>query len=225
MKIATWNVERLKHERDLDKIVRACEGINADVLVLTEADERILLDYRYCFHTPTPPDLYLPQYTVPLHYESTEHRVSIYTNYECVRLHPTFDEHTALCVELKTERGNLLVYGTIIGILGNREASFQTDLLAQLDDIRRFSAQGHHICILGDYNCSFGDNYYFTKDGRNAILRSFAENQISLVTRKRANCIDHIAISESFLAGADVEIEEWNEQKTLSDHKGISASF
>ena len=40
MKIATWNVERLKHKRSLNEIISVCEQIQADILVLTETDER-----------------------------------------------------------------------------------------------------------------------------------------------------------------------------------------
>jgi len=124
MKIATWNVERLKHRQALDEILRACEHVQADILVLTETDERLTPNYKYCFRTPTPGNLQ------PQQYRPTENRVSIFTNYPCVRQHNTYDKYTALCVELMTERGNLLVYGTIIGIYGNRHAFFKHDLLS-----------------------------------------------------------------------------------------------
>lgn len=54
MKIATWNVERLKHRKSLDEIIKKCNDINADILILTENDEAITPDYKYCRHTPTP---------------------------------------------------------------------------------------------------------------------------------------------------------------------------
>lgn len=57
MKIATWNIERLKHRKSLDKIVDKCINVKADILVLTESDESIELDYEYCYHTPTSPPL------------------------------------------------------------------------------------------------------------------------------------------------------------------------
>ena len=40
----------------------------------------------------------------PTLYIATENRVSIYTNYQCVRQHKTCDEYTALCVELETKK-------------------------------------------------------------------------------------------------------------------------
>lgn len=113
MKIATWNVERLKHKADLDKMISACRSVAADILVLTETDQRLHPDYRFCYATPT-----LTQQ--PINYAPSENRVSIYTNYPCVRQHRTYDADTSICVELETECGNVLVYGTIIGIYGNR---------------------------------------------------------------------------------------------------------
>lgn len=225
MKIATWNVERLKHKKSLDEIIVICEQVHADILILTEADEQIQLNYKYCFQTPTPPDMILPPYDVPLHYEPTEYRVAIYTNYPCVRQHSTFDQYTALCVELETEKGNLLVYGTIIGVHGNRRSSFDEDLKKQVEDYKRLSAGGNNLCICGDYNCSFADNYYFTKDGRNHILQSFEENHIELLTANIPSCIDHIAVSTQFIGDGKIKIEEWNQEKRLSDHKGIAVEF
>lgn len=151
MKIAAWNVERLKHK--LDKIIYICEQIGADILILTETDQRIKLNYNYSFHTSMMSEI------EPENYKNTENRVSIFTNYECICRHTTFDKYTAICVELETEMGNLLVYGTIIGIYGNRHPSFLRDLTEQTKDFKRLSQGDNSLCICGDYNCSFQDNY------------------------------------------------------------------
>ena len=225
MKIATWNVERLKHKKSLDDIISACEQVQADILVLTETDEQVRLNYKYCFHSPTPPDIRLPRFEKLLRYKPTEHRVSIFTNYRCVRQHVTFDKYTAICVELETEKGNLAVYGTIIGVHGNRRSSFKVDLMKQVIDYKRLSAAEDSLCICGDFNCSFSDNYYFTKDGRDLILQSFAENHIKLLTYDVPFCIDHIAASQRFASGSEIHIEEWNKNKTLSDHKGVAVDL
>ena len=147
------------------------------------------------------------------------------TNYKCVKQHVTYDKYTSICVELETERGNLIVYGTIIGIYGNRHPSFSQDLSQQLIDIRRLSTGDRNICICGDFNCTFSDNYYYTKAGREAIRQSFTENRIDLLTESRSECIDHIALSRNFLDGSVIQIEEWNYDKMLSDHKGIVVSI
>lgn len=215
MKIATWNVERLKHFREIDKIHTHLSDVNADILVLTETDTRIFTGFKYQFHT-------LPLLELqPNFYQKTERRVSLYTHYRCVQQMDTYDNHTAICLELETELGNLLVYGTIMGIFGNREKSFQTDLLKQMQDIRKFSAEGKQICVIGDYNLTFGDNYYYTKSGRELVDATFRECKIEILTRKRLECVDHIAISKSFIRDKKVVIYEWNQDKKLSDHKGI----
>lgn len=51
MKIATWNVERLKHKNKLEWILGYCQAARADILVLTETDSRLHLDYPYRVET------------------------------------------------------------------------------------------------------------------------------------------------------------------------------
>lgn len=207
-------MERLKHKNKLDQIIECCRRTMADILVLTETDSRIELPYPYCFQTfpvkEISPDLY----------RGTENRVSIYTRYDRIREHETYDKYTARCVELKTEQGNLIVYGTVMGVFGNREASYAGDLKKQIEDIGRLSGSGN-LCVIGDYNCSFSDNYYYTKSGREALLQCFRENNMTVLTADRAECVDHIAVSAAFLPDSEAAVREWNMDKALSDHKGI----
>lgn len=219
MKIATWNVERLRHYSHLEDLRRACNESEADILVLTETDKRLRLDYRF-LHESLP----LTGET-GIKYAPTENRVTIYTDYPCVRKHRTYDERNAVCVELETERGNILVYGTVIGIYGNRHPSFMADLRKQAEDIERLSCLGDGLCVCGDYNCSFSDNYYFTQAGRTLLLDTFKRSGLSVLTARMPECIDHIAISERIADVAMANIHEWNIDKTLSDHKGISVAF
>ena len=212
LRIATWNIERLRHKDKFSLIIENCEQANADILVLTETDLRLNLDYKFCYSTAQPEDMNF--------YSSTETRVTIYTNYTLIRCHSTFDEHTAVCVELKTEIGNMIVYGTIIGIYGNRHKNFMQDLLCQVNDIEHL-AEENNLCVIGDFNCSFADSYYYTKNGRAALDEVFSMNDITLITRERAECIDHIAVSNRIIANSTSKIEEWNIEKRLSDHKGI----
>lgn len=216
MVIATWNVERLKHKADLNKMLSICKDMAADILVLTEADTRLAPEYKNAFHSAILPADY---------YRGTERRVSIYTNYECVGRYDTYDKDTALCVELATERGNLIVYGTIIGVYGNRRESFKTDLLAQAEDYKRLAATGKSLCVCGDYNCSFSDNYYFTNFGRDTIRAALDSANMQLLTADVPECVDHIALSKAFLSSESPMIQEWNMDKALSDHKGISVEI
>lgn len=216
MKIATWNVERLKHSSKLEEIISKIEELEADIFVLTETDSRIKLpNYTNCISTTA------PLQSDFIKYKDTENRVTIYTNYEIVQQYPTYDVDTALCVELKTALGNLIIYGTIIGIYGNRNENFNIDLSQQLIDFEKFS-KDKNLCVVGDYNISFRDNHYFTNYGRDKLDESFETNGLEIVTRNKEKCIDHISISKKFISNYDIKIKEWNEVKpTLSDHKGI----
>ena len=224
MKIATWNVERLEHRKSLDEIITICKSLQADILVLTENDDAIKPNYKYCCHTPTPPP-FDRDGSAPITYESSEHRVSIYTNYPIKCQHETYDKYTALCLEKKKKKGNILVYGTIIGIHGNRRPSFEEDLKKQITDFNRFNEEGYNLCICGDYNCSFSDNYYFTHSSRNLITKTFTKCNIQLVTAGCWHGIDHIAISKKFIGENPVLISEFHTEKRLSDHKGVSVEF
>ncbi len=217
MKIATWNVERLKHKSKLALIQKAIERINADILVLTETDSCINTgNYKYRIDS----SFQLKRDKYPNYYLPTENRITILTNYDLIKHHETYDKDTTLCVELKTPKGNLIVYGTIIGIYGNRNENFKVDLDKQLNDFDKLSKE-NNLCIIGDYNISFEDNYYFTNEGRNKLKDSFTQNNILLHTWNKKDCIDHIAISTLFTQGIKAEAEEWNKDKKLSDHKGI----
>ena len=211
LRIATWNVERLKHKRDLEKIKNICNELKADIFVLSETDEQINLNHKNFFQTAKLPDRNF--------YKKTENRVTIFTNYDAVKIYQTFDKFTSVCVELETEFGNLLVYGTIIGIYGNRNKNFKQDLLKQIEDFKILSEK--NICVIGDFNCSFFDNYYFTNFGRNILLKTFSDLEIELLTKNCAESIDHIAISKKFLSDRKYNFAEWNIEKSLSDHKGI----
>jgi len=120
MRIATWNVERLSPQKRLPAILENLRRVDADILVLTETDMRIQPDYEYAFHTPL-----LIENVDGDYYRPTENRVSIFTKYPAIRQHSVADANTSLCVELETERGLLIIYGTIFGIYGNRRPSFQ----------------------------------------------------------------------------------------------------
>lgn len=219
MRIATWNVERLKHKARLEEIVKTCNSPNADILVLTETDNRIQPEYRYCFSTPALHEIR------PDFYDPTENRVSIFTNYELIRRYETYDEYTSICVGLNTPYGEVIVYGTIIGIYGNRHPSFSQDLEGQMADLSRLSALHDGICFCGDFNCSFSDNYYFTNAGREKILATLNSSSVSILTKEQKECIDHIAVSNMLVQGKQVCVEEWNADKDLSDHKGIVVDF
>jgi len=94
----------------------------------------------------------------------------------------------------------------------------------QLADFERL-AKDQNLCIAGDYNLSFSDNYYFTTSGLNCLLDSFNKNKINILTQDVRNCIDHITLSSEFCSKFSVKISEWNLDKKLSDHIGVMISI
>ncbi|MCB0754830.1 MAG: endonuclease/exonuclease/phosphatase family protein [Flavobacteriales bacterium] len=214
MKIATWNIERLKHANRLAEIEAAIKTIDVDILILTESDTRINLEYPFVsMSDPLNSD----------YYRNTERRVTIHSKFEIVSNHETYDGRTAVCPEIASPFGNLLIYGTIIGIHGNRRLSFKEDLRKQLLDFERLS--GRNFCIAGDFNISFSDNYYHTNFGRDSLNKSFERNRIQNLTAGLPETIDHICVSEDFVRNRAVKLLEWNQDKTLSDHKGVCVSL
>lgn len=121
MRIATWNIERLKHKSDIVLINSALAELKADILVLTETYNQVgSTNYRFCIQTPKLKEIQ------PDYYLESENRITIYTNYEIIRQHETYDKYTSLCVELKTE------LGTLIGIFGNRNKNFNQFELSEI---------------------------------------------------------------------------------------------
>lgn len=214
MTLATWNLERpQKTSKRLPAIVNCIKKINPDILVLTETTEFIDLGEEYhFFHSAKLPIPY---------YKEGERRVSIYSKYRPVKALPTFRNDTSICVKFETPLGNLDVLGTVIGIYGNRDKSFNEDLELQLVDFFNI-AYFNGACIAGDLNMSFSDNYYFTKDGRKKLNSFFKNGCLRNLTAKIPQNIDHIVVSEAYQYGHKFSCETWNTDKSLSDHIGVA---
>jgi hypothetical protein len=217
MKIGTWNLERLtKTSKRNPAIIDCLLKIDADILILTETNECINLGDRYnYYHSARLEEPY---------YHDGERRVSIYSKYRSLEQIETFREDTSICERFETELGSLAVYGTIIGIFGNRNKGFIYDLDLQLLDFERIAKKGN-FCVGGDFNLSFSDNYYFTKEGRRKLNDSFEKLKLVNLTAEIAQNIDHIIISGDFVGDRARSIEIWNEDKKLSDHKSVAVEI
>ena len=217
MKIATWNLERpSKTSRHNQAIIECLEKIDADILILTETNEIIDFAGKYnCFHTSKLEETY---------YKEGERRVSIYSKFNAVQYFKTFRSDTSICVKFNTPIGELAVYGTVIGIHGNRRKSFIDNLDKQLSDFGKIAKSGN-LCIAGDLNISFSDNYYYTKDGRQKLNSSFEELNLINLTAVIPQNIDHIIMSRTLVGGRSINIETWNLDKTLSDHIGVAVEL
>lgn len=216
MKIATWNIERpTKNDKRIPLILDVLKTVNADILILTETSEFLSLDNAYnFFHSTNAKETF---------YTEGEKRVSIYSKYNSVGHIKTFRDDTSICTILETPLGDLAVYGTIIGIEGNRKPNFEEDLDRQLLDFEKI-AKENNLCIGGDFNISFADNYYFTDDGREKLNASFAKLDLKNLTSEIPKNIDHITLTNNFITGKSITLDMWNLDKTLSDHIGVSVT-
>ncbi len=214
MKIATWNLERLNKSTSKNQTIIDClTKTNADILILTETNELINLGDSYnCFQTSKLEEPY---------YKEGERRVCIYSKYDFIKIFKTFRADTSICIKLKTPLGELAVYGTIIGTHGNRSECFIADLDKQIIDFDRIS-KTNSICISGDLNMTFGDNYYYTKEGREKLNALFEKLNLINLTANIPENMDHIVLTKTFVGDIQPKIETWNIDKTLSDHIGVS---
>lgn len=197
--------------------------VDADILVLTETSSKINLNstYQYSWETE---NLISEGLFPKVFYKSHENRVSIWSKFPGIRRVETFNSYTSVCQEIQTPLGNLIVYGTIIGIEGNRNKSFLSDLKLHLNDFDKFSAN-NNFCIIGDLNLTFSDNDYFTVIGRNMLWEAFAKNDLHNLTSEIPKNIDHIVISKNLLSNGYHKPQIWNWEKIFSDHIGVTVTI
>jgi endonuclease/exonuclease/phosphatase family metal-dependent hydrolase len=213
MKIATWNIERpIRTAGRIKRIIECLKEVDADILILTETNTAVHFGDVYTYHHS--------EILQESFYKDGERRTSIYCKYSLIESYATFRADTSICKKLKTPFGDLVVYGTVIGINGNRRKNFDADLNEQLKDFKRISVNAN-FCIAGDLNMTFGDNYYFTQDGRQKLNDSFEKLQLVNLTAGIPENIDHIILSNAFINGKTIKLTEWNLDKKLSDHIGV----
>jgi exonuclease III len=214
MKIATWNLERLikrKTKLVIDKLV----DINADILILTETNSIIQLENYTCISTS-----HLPTNFDNIKYEVGENRVSILTKYNATIRHKTFDSFTTVCTDIETPFGLLTVYGSIIGVLGNRQPRFDNDLYGQLEDFEKIFP-GRQVCFSGDLNITCTGRPWPSNKARQTLVEAFDKFELTNTTANIVDTVDHIVLTRDFLENKHLEIETWNTDKTLSDHVGL----
>lgn len=223
MIIATWNIERpTVNSKRISPILDELSRINADIFILTESNECIIPDTSYYIRSTSSFFEFKPQ--------KGEVRVSLLSKYPIISVEQTFRPDTSVCVVLETAIGKLAVYGTIIGIRGNRAPDFNSDLDLIIEDIDRL-CKLFPLCIAGDFNISFADNYYFTKEGREKLKACFERNNLIILTVGVPRNIDHIVLPESLASLQSGQIKVWNKinkletKESLSDHQGVSVEI
>jgi endonuclease/exonuclease/phosphatase family metal-dependent hydrolase len=227
LKVATWNLGRptLASKAKNDSILKTLRDVDADILVLTETNACIDLSDRYTSFSTT--CLFQSLAIGKEQYKPGENRVTIWSKLAGRRRVDVCNSHSAVCAQIMTDFGELNVYGTVIGIYGKgrgktepplSRTDFETTLDIQLGDWERLAELGS-ICVAGDFNLSFSDSYYVTRQHRQRVLECFERLDMTVPTKDLRHNIDHIALSKGFLGSVHCEPRAW--PKSVSDHQRV----
>ncbi|MDX2239528.1 MAG: hypothetical protein NW224_02485 [Leptolyngbyaceae cyanobacterium bins.302] len=232
-RIATWNLERpkqngwTKNQRRLDKI----REINADVWVLTETHEVIDLKNSYESIPSTPIENY---------HKPGENLTTIWTRWTVLNRLQTFDPNFAVCAEIDSPLGAMMIYGTVIPYANDKGISGT----AKRWEEQRRSIQQHHadwlriqkqfpnhwMCIAGDFNQSRDKSGWY-EDQQSVDLMTAALQDLSMVCVSEEkfqglsrSTIDHICLSQDSNCHR-LDVKAWEgttpEGKKMSDHNGV----
>jgi hypothetical protein len=216
MRIISWNIERPRIDKNLDKnlfIMKLIKEINPDIIFLTETNSVIDFSADYFTLQTT----HLPENFENCIYNEGENRVSIFSKYEFINKFDSYDAYTSVSGEVVTPFGNLILYGSIIGSFGGKDQYFKEDLAKQKEEITRLSQQGN-VCYSGDFNISFSGYPYPSLAARSEMNDFFKVAHLVNTTEQNENCVIHIVLSENFIEGLDVKSQMQRIERKISDH-------
>jgi hypothetical protein len=220
LRIATWNIERPQtgQTEKIDALVARMQAIDADIWILTEAHAGVSPGSDYsCVATTT--------INNPLTHTPGENRTSIWSRLPINAPIETHDPETAVCADIETPFGPILIYGTVIpyhaagtkypyrssreDITGKKAWQLHYESIAlHKADCSRLQAlyPNHHFCLGGDLNQNRdGRRWYGTIKGRELLTTTLETCKLTCVTeedfvargdlKERSN-IDHLCLSE-----------------------------
>ncbi len=216
MRIATWNLERT-HSAKLGwtAISDQLRAVDADLWILTETNSGLPLASAYTgWHSSL----------IAEYHAAGECRTSIWTRLPVLQQILPYDRETAVCLEVETTLGPMLVYGTVIPYADagvpkpyRSNGTWSTAKKWELhyasinqhnDDLMKLqhSFPDHSIAFGGDLNQSRdGTNWYGTTKGRELLSKCLENTKLKCVTEEayRAmgqlttrSTVDHICLSK-----------------------------
>ena len=236
LRIATWNLERPKqnaHSKNLRRIEKIRE-IDADIWVLTETSSAIALDGYVSLASESQPG----------YHSSGESFATIWSRWPIRRKLQTFDPFFAVCAEVDSTAGPMVVFGTIITYAndkgpdgtGRRWEEHRKSIESHGEDWRRLRKEfpGHLFCVAGDFNQSRdGSGWYEDAQSVKMLSAELDGSDLQCVTEdnmrtsghlKSRASIDHICLSKS-LATRGVSVGAWEGTTAdgcrMSDHNGV----
>lgn len=214
MKIISWNIERPKIDKKLAKnkfIIEQINLLDPDIIFLTETNS--IIDFGTEYYSIKSEEL--PKIHDNQKYEQGENRVTIFSKYKFDNIYETYDKFTSVCGKIKTEYGELNLYGSIVGSFGGKDIYFKNDLKNQKIDIKKLHG---NICYSGDFNISFSGFPYPDKQTISKFNEFLEENNLLNLTSKNENCAIHIIVNEDFIIAKKTESQMTIIERKISDH-------
>ena len=245
MRVATWNLDHAYNasrptQLQINKIVE----INPDIIVLTETCENVSLqDYGYTVSYPEQKNGH------------EKYCVAIWSRHPILSSPFIQETMLAVCAEIDSPLGKVLVYGTIIPYHGYKGLNGKSSIWEE--HYKAIEKQGSDwtallntfknkpLIVAGDFNQTRdrSKQTYGTEKGRQLLSDQLTQNKLVCLTEenfgdagklsidpkkgKVRNNIDHICTSKSFLKPHYVGAwDHFNHDNLfLSDHNGVYVDF
>jgi endonuclease/exonuclease/phosphatase family metal-dependent hydrolase len=238
MRIATWNLDHAyKGNRQINLQIQQIKNIGPGIIVLTETCENVdLSQYGYNVALPSNKNKHGKYWT------------TVWSKYPIVNQLPTHEPDTAVCAEIDSPIGKILIYGTIIPYhLYNAPPAWDAHYKAIRDHGNNWARLLHEtsnklpLIVAGDFNQTRDNSVgtYGTKKGRELLSDELSRNGLTCLTTENfgvtgklktdpqkgwaRNNIDHICMTEN--AFRVVRVGAWDHftdsNKYMSDHNGV----
>lgn len=239
IRISTWNLDHASNsKRPVDLQIEQILRVKPDILVLTETCQEVDLTKHGFTCFPCLTNNYGKFYSA-IHIGP---RISLSKKLR------TYDETTAVCVQVATPVGEMIVYGTIITYHGDKGPNNNSPAWAE-----HYKAIGDHgndwarlihdgggnlpFFVAGDFNQTRdgSSKTYGTKLGRNLLSEELSRNNLTCLTTENfklridpikglaRNNVDHICMTRN--AFQIVNVGAWDHfndpGQYLSDHNGV----
>jgi exonuclease III len=235
MRIATWNLERPRKRGKIKNALRLqmMREIDADIWVLTEANEAVFLPGYYAVAAPQLDGYHSPGETF----------TAVLSRWPILGEAPTSNPTLSVCAQVAAPSGTVHVYGTIITYANDRGPSETSKRWIE----HRRSIEEHRsdwlkfwhshssqtpLIVAGDFNQSRdGSGWYEDKFSVDLLSDALSQSGLQCVTEQdfrktqglsRAS-IDHICLPKK-LAGRVSKVAAWEavvEGRAVSDHNGV----
>jgi len=233
IRLVTWNVERPRTgsiARNTIVNAKLCE-IDADIVVLTETHASIRPDSRFDSRAT---DIHADNQWRYLNnpHTSGENCTTIWSRWPIIHQPETFDATHAICVEISTPFGALIVYGSIITWHADKgsdgAAKNWTEHHKAIEWHGRDWSKLRPFCAAGDFNTTLDGTYYGTKQGRDLLRTALIDGDLVCVTQALPLTIDHICLSRDW-ANQVEHCFMWQAYnpagRAISDHPGVGVDI